>query len=151
MIGIATLYQSNTHQSTCNQPDSTTVAFGRMNDSPDQEVNATLLGIVDVFYQNAVITEAMHQTLSNEVSNGSLSTVDSLFSRMEALSFEALPDSVQALFESNTYVAVPPRGDMFPGEHRVPDGYQTVVDYLFARGILNENCKDVLVPSALSN
>ncbi len=105
----------------------------------NQDTDPLLNGIVAVFYEADVITEDTHAALDSAVSAGKLSTVDSLFLEMEALSFRTLPDSVKAFFAPDTYFALPPRG-MFPGKHRVPEGYRTVVDYLYARGILNDSC-----------
>ena len=106
--------------------------------------------IINVLYEVEVITEAIHEALENEVKAGRLNTVDSLFLRIEALSFQALPDSVRAHFLPNTYHALPPYAHGTPGKQPVPAGYKVAVDYLYSKGILSEHCKNLLDKYLLS-
>ena len=115
-----------------------------------QAPNPLLNDVVNVFYGAKVITKAIREALEDEVNAGRLNTVDSLFLRMEALSFQTLPDSVRAYFLPNTYHALPPYAHSTPGKQPVPAGYKVVVDYLHSEGILGEHCKELLDEYLLS-
>ena len=114
------------------------------NQPASQDPNPSLSNIAGVFYQAEVISEAIHEELKDEVNAGSLNTVDSLFLRMEYLSFQTLPNSVKAHFLPNTYHALPPYAHSTPGKQPVPAGYKVVVDYLHSKAILGKNCKNLL-------
>lgn len=62
---------------------------------------------------------------------------------MEDLSFTSLPDSSKAYFSNDNYIVHPPPG-IFVTEYDVPEGYKTVVDYLFSRWIIGKKCRDAI-------
>jgi hypothetical protein len=122
--------------------------FYSFNDFVNRDNSSQLIEIVSVFYNEEIISTEIRNELNIGVNEGKINSAAALFKSMEDLSFSSLPDSSQAYFSPDNYIALPPRG-MFDPEHEVPEEYKKVVDYLHSKLIIGDKCRDSIYENML--
>ncbi len=105
--------------------------------------------VAKAFYQQQIVPEEVYQTLARDIRAKKVEDTQSLFSRMEELSLQALPENPRRYFPNDTAdvyfgVGMISQTPLFRGHKGLPEKYRTVVDYLLKKKVIDKRCLALL-------